>query len=519
MHRRDFILTSTALAALARVRAQPDTASETTITLRPDRELGRVSPYLYGHFLEHLENVIYDGVYDANSKQSDRFGIRQDVVKAISDMGGAHILRWPGGNFASYYHWQDGIGPRAQRPRRLDVAFNQYDSNHFGTDEYLELCRQTGAEPFITVNFGSGTVEEACRWVEYCRRPNEAGKRRTPPVRIWGLGNENWGPWQVGYSTADEYARKVQQYAQFMHIVEPDLRYVGVGHTEPAWNDTVLKQVGHSFDWLSIHLYGHRTHLDGQNDFDSTLATPIWFEREIKRMSDQIDDWERKSKRTKPLEITLEEWNTRHITKGQLRRQSPRNIVDALYTASVFNVCQRQSRRVTMSNFVFLLNTHAPIVVQNDRVLKTATFDVFRLYATLSRPVVFQADVQGESFRAPIRRVEGWNQTHQPADDENFSGPRLDVSATRSPDGKQVSVFMVNRHATQPTRVRIEGLGRALPERATLHLLTPPTNSSEGLTAVNTLSDPTRIRSRQQTVDPRQGVEVPGASMGVLVLE
>lgn len=516
MNRRDFLtLTSaTALSTLARVSAQPSAAARATVNIRPDRELGRVSPYLYGHFLEHLENVIYGGVFDARSKQADRFGIRQDVVRAIGEMGGAHILRWPGGNFASYYHWTDGIGPRAQRPRRLDVVFNQYEANHFGTDEYLELCRQTGAEPFITVNMGSGSVEEACRWVEYCRRPNEQGKRRTPPVRIWGLGNEHWGPWQVGYYTADEYSHKVQQYAQFMRVVEPDLRFVGVGHTDPAWNETVLKQQGHQFDWLSIHLYGHRTHLDGGNDFDSIAITPAWFEREMQAMIGQIDDWERTSGRSKPLEITLEEWNTRHITQGQLRRQSPRNIVDALYTASVFNACQRLSRRVTMSNFVFLLNTHAPIVVQGDKVLKTATFDVFRLYAQLSQPVVMQTTVTGEVLRSPIQRVDHWNQMHQPAADETFAAPRLDASATRSPDGKRLTLFLVNRHQNQPVQVAIDGLDRALPPTGTLHTLTAP-----ALDTVNTLDQPNRVRSRSQPIaDWRNGLELPPASVGVLTI-
>jgi alpha-N-arabinofuranosidase len=514
MQRRTFLkstfASTLATVPITRVLAERSAATTATVTIRAGQELGRINRQVYGHFLEHLENVIYGGIFDADSKQANASGIRRDVVAAIQEMGGAHILRWPGGNFASYYHWKDGIGPRASRPRRLDVAFNQYDSNHFGTDEYLELCRLLDCEPFITVNMGSGSVEEACHWVEYCRR-----EKRQPPVRIWGLGNEHWGPWQVGYYTAEEYARKVQQYAQFMRVVEPDLRFVGVGHTVPEWNETVLRQVGESFDWLSIHLYGHRTHLDGRDDFESTVVTPVWFEREMRNMSEQIDDWERKSARTKPLEITLEEWNTRHITQGQLRRQSPRNITDALYTASVFNACHRLSRRVTMSNFVFLLNTHAPIVVQNDRVLRTATFDVFRLYATRSQPVAVQTDVRGETLRAPIRRVDRWNQINQPADDEVFSAPRLDASATRSADGKKLAIFLVNRDATQPVRIRWEGLATGLPPTATLHTLAAPS-----LTAVNTLERPDIVRSQTRTVPNwREGIELPAASVGVLEVE
>jgi len=450
--------------------------------------------------------VIYGGVFEPGSRRSNATGIRLDVVQAIKDMGGAHILRWPGGNFASGYHWEDGIGPRAKRRRHLDLAFNQYDSNHFGTDEYLEFCRLTGAEPFITVNMGSGTVEEACRWVEHCRR-----EKRRPPVRIWGLGNEHFGPWQLGYYTAEEYSRKVQQYAQFMRVVEPDLRFVGVGHLEADWNQTVLERVGETFDWLSIHLYGHRTHLSGSDDFDAALITPARFAHEIAAMADQIDAWEPKSRREQPLEITLEEWNTRHIRKdGTLWRRSPRNIVDALFTAGVFNMCQRHSRRVTMSNFIFLVNSHAPIVVDGDRVVKTATFDVFRLYATLSRPVVVEASVTDSRFTAVPPQPVAWNAGELR---EPLWATRLDASATRSLDGRRLSVFLVNRRDDRPVRVRLAGLeDPKLPPAATLHLL-----AADSLAATNSVAEPDRVRSRERRVDDwRSGFELPAASCAVL---
>lgn len=506
MQRRDFLAAS-AVATGATLLPRPALAAplEVTVTVQPKREIGRTGPYLYGHFLEHLENVIYGGIFEEGSPRANPAGIRLDVVAAIKEMGGAGILRWPGGNFASGYHWRDGIGPRDERPRRLDLAFGAYDSNRFGTDEYLELCRLTGAEPFITVNMGSGTVEEACRWVEYCRREG-----RQPPVRIWGLGNENWGPWQMGYYTPEQYSQLVQQYAQFMRVVEPDLRFVGVGHTEGDWNQKVLASVGDRFDWLSIHLYGHRTFLGGQDDFDSTLITPVRFEREIGAMVDQIDTWEAQSRRSTPLEITLEEWNTRHIRPGgKLWRGSPRNIVDALFTACVFNVCQRQSRRVTMSNFVFLINTHAPIVVNGDRVLKTATFDVFRLYAQLSQAVVVPVNVSAPSFTATEENVPGWNAMSGGGE---YSASRLDASATRSTDSRKTSVFLVNRDSNRPMRVRLDGLETDAPAR--LHLL-----AAESHTAVNTFDDPDRVRARTTLAhDWRSGILLPPASFGVLEL-
>ncbi|MCU0355897.1 MAG: hypothetical protein MUD08_19545 [Cytophagales bacterium] len=506
MKRREFVQTL-ATSSVGTILIKPDFAAipEATVTVQPDKIIGQVDKRMYGHFLEHLENVIYGGIHDAQSAKSNASGIRMDVVQAIKEMGGAHVIRWPGGNFASYYHWKDGIGPRANRPRRLDVVFNQYESNHFGTDEYLELCRLLECEPFITVNMGSGSLEEACQWVEYCRR-----EKRQPPVRLWGLGNEHWGPWQVGYYTADEYARKVQQYAQFMRVVEPDIEFIGVGHTEPEWNDLLLKRVGPQLDWLSIHLYGHRTFLDKQDDFDSTVATPGYFEKEIRKMVEQLDEYEQKNPRQNPIRITLEEWNTRHIrNRNQLWRGSHRNIVDALFTAGVFNVCHRYSNRVKMSNFVFLLNSHAPIVVQGDQLIRTATFDVFRLYATLSQANAVRTEVKSEPFTAPLLKVPNWNEN---TDLSPVTTTRLDASATLDASGKKCSLFLINRYRDKPMQVKLDFAGKKLGSSAMLHTLT-----AKDLTLVNTLEKPTNVRSTSQLVSLKNNtIQIPACSVNVL---
>lgn len=517
MQRRTFLkntlLTTLAAPQLPRVLAERNAAAQATITVRPNQELGRIDKKVYGHFLEHLENVIYGGVFDPTSKKANPTGIRLDVVEAIREMGGAHVLRWPGGNFASYYHWQDGLGPRPNRPRRLDVAFNQYDSNHFGTEEYLELCRLLGCEPFITANLGSGTIQEACQWVEFCRR-----EKRQPPVRIWGLGNEHYGPWQVGYFTAEEYARKADQFARFMRVVEPDLRFVGVGYApalndhgvtfDERWNEKVLAIAGKHFDWLTIHVYGHHYLPLGAKNFDSLMVTGQYFENEMRVMVGQVDEWERRAPRQKPLEIALEEWNSRHIREGgALWRNSPRTIMDALFVASSFNACHRLARRVTMSNYVFLLNTHAPISVVNDRVLRSATFDVFRLYATKGQEISLQTDVQGDRFTASLQKMPNWV-----TNDVSATAPRVDASATRSPDGKRYTLFLLNRYADQSAEVRLDMEGLRLPPKATLHTLQAP-----DLLAVNTLEKPDAVRSRSREVTLGSGpLSLPAASVNVL---
>ncbi|MGH9842314.1 MAG: alpha-L-arabinofuranosidase C-terminal domain-containing protein, partial [Blastocatellia bacterium] len=270
-------------------------------------------------------------------------------------------------------------------------------------DEYLALCRRLECEPFITVNMGSGSVEEACQWVEYCRL-----EKRQPPVNIWGLGNEHYGPWQVGHYTAEEYARKAAQFGQFMQAVQPGqpgLKFMGVCYNQPEWIEAVLKRCGSMLEWVSIHLYGHRDFHDGADDFDQIAATPVFFEREIKEMADQMALIEPRLRRKEPLKICLEEWNDRHSRQGQLWRESPRNIVDALFVAGVFNVCQRLSARVTMTNYVFIVNAHSPIFVYPEGIVKTPLFDLYRLYATKMQPVAIGAEVKTESFSAELAKA------------------------------------------------------------------------------------------------------------------
>lgn len=512
MDRRQFTL---GLAAMPWVleAASRGWGSETTppasatIAIDANREIGRVDPKIYGHFLEHVERVVYGGISDRNSSKSDEFGIRQDVVAAIREMGGAHVLRWPGGNFASYYHWRDGVGPLEQRPRRFDVVWKNWESNQFGTDEYLALCRELNCDPFITANLGNGTLQEACEWVEYTRMES-----RKPPVRIWGLGNEHYGAWQVGHYTAEEYGRKVQQFGQFMRAVSPDLQYIGVGNWDPNWNKGVLAECGSYLDWISLHLYSHRYFLNGIDDFDSSVAAPAYFEQVMKNVSTQLEAAEPGLKRDRPIQICLEEWNGRHFIGGgetgkpeRLLRESPRNIVDALFVAGVFNACQRLSRRVTMTNYVFLLNAHGPLMVNPEGVLKTVLFDVFRLYSTVTHPVAVATEVKAETFST---------QVHQSGPDVPVTTARVDASATRSVDGRKITLSMINRYRDRPCIVSLDVKAGRIMEKAQLHML-----KADSLTEVNSWADPNRIRATTQTVSlSTSRVELPPASVAHLEL-
>ena len=191
-----------------------------------------IDPNIYGNFIEHLGRCIYGGIYEENSPLSDERGFRLDVLEAIKGLN-VPVLRWPGGNFVSGYHWMDGIGPKEKRPRKVDWAWHAEESNRFGTDEFIEYCREVGTEPYICVNLGTGTIDEAAAWVEYCngtgdtyyanlRRQN--GHPEPYNVKYWGLGNEMYGFWQIGAKTADDYAKLAMEAAKLMKWTDPSIK-------------------------------------------------------------------------------------------------------------------------------------------------------------------------------------------------------------------------------------------------------------------------------------------------------
>jgi len=224
------------------------------------KEIGRTSPLLFGQNLEHLRNIVYGGIFDDKSKLSDTRGFRVDVLEALRKIRPG-ILRWPGGIFASRYHWENGVGPKSERHTVYDYAWGAEESNKFGTDEFIEYCQAVGAEPYITVNVTSGTSEEAARWVEYCNltgntyyaqcRKNN-GYLKPHNVKYWSIGNENWGD--------PTYPTKCREIARLMKKVDPNIKLTAVGEylgspSGTDWNLEVLKTAGDYIDFLSVHRY------------------------------------------------------------------------------------------------------------------------------------------------------------------------------------------------------------------------------------------------------------------------
>jgi alpha-L-arabinofuranosidase len=429
------------------------------------RCLGTVDRRIFGQFVEHLGRCIYGGIYEEGSPLSDERGFRRDVLEAARPL---HIplLRWPGGNFVSGYHWLDGVGPKEARPRRSELAWYAEESNRFGTDEFIAYCRALGAEPFICVNMGSGTMDEAQAWVEYCNGTGNTswanlrrchGHPEPYQVRYWGLGNEMYGGWQIGTLDAHDYVKKARQFAMVMKRTDPSIELIGCG--ENGWSDwdaIVLDGTAAFIDHHSIHLY------TGCADHYATVFQSHQAERAIRICAALIERVRHARRIAHPIHIAFDEWNVWWRTRSHEARaagvEERYTLTDALAVATYLNGFIRQCRAVRIANFAQLVNAIAPIFTSPTGLFLQTIYHPLRLYAEHTLPVALAVHVESETYDlAPEQEGSGGGWLHHVADLGPF--PLLDAVATHDPGGRAVTVAVVNRdHARDlPAAVELNG--------------------------------------------------------------
>ncbi len=474
--------------------------------------IGEISPRVYGQFIEHLERCIYDGIWNP-----DGTALREDTYQLIHALK-PPVIRYPGGNFASGYHWEDGIGPRDQRPKRFDQAWNAWESNQVGTDEFMAFVRRLGTEAYITVNDGSGTPDEAARWVAYCNEPASSaqGKRRAKNgtlepycIRLWGVGNEVWGAWQIGTTSADKYAQRLRAFIAEMRAVDPTIENIAVGDTVLSdapddrgrlWNQAVLQTCAEEIDLLSFHVYqpdqsGWLETYDPDELHKTVTAAPLDVEEMIQRMAAQIQAHQK----TRPIKIALDEWNLWLTPPPQAAsmHQVVYTMRDALYCAGMLNVFHRQCQSLGMANLAQLVNVLPLIVTDSTRAAATSMYYPFLLYRSM-QPLALRVRVE-----SPVFACQGLG--------ENITArsgvPVLDMTATRSIDGSRLTIGLINRSPDQKVKVtvRLTGAQDLQPVRA--RQMTAPTPQS-----ANTLDAPDQCK-----ISPAQmpGWKYPEAS-GIL---
>ncbi len=428
LHRRRRFLCSSALTALGfaadslfshrdlqthgLVQAQQKVRK---IWIDAEEVLGEINRNIYGHMAEHVGRAVYDGIWvGKDSPIPNDEGFRRDAIQALRRLQTPQ-LRWPGGCFADAYHWKDGIGPSDRRPKQWNLWWEQYESNAMGTDEFIRLCRLVGAEPYVCLNLGSGSVQEAVEWVEYCNSDKDTAPARLRAangnasphgVRYWAVGNENWGCGGL-YDPAD-YAREYLRYALYLkHWLWPSrgisavpLDLVAVGHTQRDWNQIFLEKVR---DWLplvdhiSIHHYfrvypgqplnmpaGSPAPTSGDVQFsDNEYYLLLSRVDELKKhIQDTVDLIGYYAAGRKKIGLVIDEWGAWHplavFENGFFQQNTLR---DALIAGSVLNLFHQRCRDITMANLAQAFNVLQSIgLTQKSQMILTPTFYVLEMY-------------------------------------------------------------------------------------------------------------------------------------------
>ena len=459
-----------------------------------------------GSFLEHLGRAIYTGVFEPGSGQADAKGFRTDVAREVKELG-VPIVRYPGGNFVSGYNWLDGVGPKAQRPTVLDRAWNSTETNQFGTNDFIEWCGMVGTEPLLGMNFGTGSVEMAVAYVEYCnldrgtrwselRRAH--GYERPHNVRYWCLGNEMDGPWQIGQLQAREYGRKARDAAKQMRVIDPDLRLIACGSsgtfmpTYLTWDREVLEECYDQVDGVSLHAYYGNTKEWSGNSTARFLAMNLDMDRHIHEIAAVCDYVQGLQKSSKRLWLSFDEWNVWYrardakATDGK-RAAAPHlleevyNLEDALLVGGFINTLLRNCDRVRIACLAQIVNVIAPLVTNDTGVLRQSTYYPYNWALRYARGRVLDVRVESETY--PIKAA-GLQADF--ARDRDV--PFVDLIATIDDAAHQAAVLVLNRDLESPREVVVEW-DAVVPTR----VLACETLTGTDLKAFNTFTDPSRV--------------------------
>ncbi len=426
------------------------------IKVDTERVIGDIDPKIYGNFIEHLGRCIDGGVFDEKSPLSDANGFRKDVLAAAKSLN-VSVLRWPGGNFSSNYHWMDGIGPRDHRPPRLEMAWGTVENNRFGTHEFMKYAEMLGAEPYFCANLGTGTWTEAQQWVEYCnssqdtattRLRKQNGRQDPWNVTYWGLGNEMDGPWQMGHRTADDYGKFALEAAKLMKLTDPRIKLIAAGSSNfnngidwIGWNRTVLEYLKPQVDYLSLHLYVG----NAANDFGDFLASSMTLDERIKTTEGVIDAALSGLTPRRKIYIAWDEWNVWYRARGASQRgrnilEERYNLEDALVVATFLNSFVNHAHIIKMANMAQLVNVIAPIFANEQGIFLQTIYYPLQLFAGNSKGQALELFVDAPMY--PNRRF----------------GHVSYLDASAAWDNGTLVLNVVNRHPTEamPTDLELE---------------------------------------------------------------
>ncbi|MDR3373714.1 MAG: alpha-N-arabinofuranosidase [Ancalomicrobiaceae bacterium] len=476
-----------------------------TVTAHARFVVSEIDPRLYGSFIEHLGRAVYTGIYEPGHPTADKNGMRCDVIDLVRELS-VPIVRYPGGNFVSAYNWEDGVGPREQRPARLDLAWHTTDNNEVGVHEFADWCDAVGCELMYAVNLGSRGLDDARNFLEYANHPGGsywsdqriANGRNAPfNIKLWCLGNEMDGPWQIGHKSADEYGRLAHETAKAMRAFDSGIELVVCGSsnakmaTYPQWEATVLDHTYNEVDYISLHMY-----FDNKaDDTPKFLAEAIKLDSYISSVSGVIDFIKAKKRSTKNVYISFDEWNVWYHSHEQDRKilegnsgwpsappllEDIYNFEDALQVALIINTFIRRSNVVKIACLAQLVNVIAPIMtVPGGPAWRQTTFYPFLFASRYGRGKALDLKVDGPSYHV----------------DELGAVPALDVAAVHDAAAGYLTFFLVNRSGEAiATDISLEGFGQDLA------IVEHQLMADADLKAANSAADP-------EAVVPRPGAD------------
>ncbi|MCW2792599.1 MAG: alpha-N-arabinofuranosidase [Nocardioides sp.] len=432
------------------------------LTIDPAFRVGAVDRRLFGSFAEHMGRCVYTGLYEPEHPTATGDGFRGDVLDLVRELGPT-IVRYPGGNFVSGYRWEDGVGQLDERPRRLDLAWRSLESNQFGVDEFVTWCEQARVEPMMAVNLGTRGVADAVDLLEYCNHPEGTqlsdlrranGAKEPHDIRVWCLGNELDGPWQIGHKTAFEYGRLAAETARAMRKVDPGVELVACGSsntgmpTFATWESTVLQECYDAVDYVSLHNYYDPV---GKSVGDF-LASGVDLDRAIDAVVATADHVGARLKSRRRLQVSVDEWNVWYVSDWDEQAmvdwvearpliEDTYDVADAAVVGSLLISLLRHADRVGIACQAQLVNVIAPIRTETGGpAWRQTIFHPFAQAAALAR---------GEVLRVEPR-VACYDAT------DHGEVPYLDATATYDEESGAVTLLAVNRSTDQDLELSAE---------------------------------------------------------------
>ncbi len=497
-------------------QAQSPEPGKATLVIRADQPKGAINRNIYGQFAEHLGRLIYEGLWvgEGSSIPNTR-GLRNDVVGALKELR-IPVLRWPGGCYADEYHWRDGIGPRASRPRRPNASWGGIDTNAFGTHEFMDLAEMLGADAYINGNLGSGTPQEMMEWIEYMtsdsdtalanlRRQN--GRAKPWKVPYFAVGNETWGC--GGNMRPEFYADLYRQYATFVKEHSGNrIQKLAVGPygDNYTWTEVLMAQAAKQMDGLSLHYYtlptgdwgkkGSATEF-GEKEWHATLARTLGIEEVIKKNSAIMDKYDPEKK----VGLMVDEWGTWYDSEpGATALYQQNTLRDAVVAGINLNIFNNHSDRVKMANIAQMVNVlQAMILTDKQRMARTPTYHVFRMYRAHQGATLIPIDLSAPEYKMAQSSV-----------------PSLNASASRDKEGK-LHLSIVNLDPNRPAEITTTVAGSTI-RSVNGEVLTAP-----AMNAMNTFDKPDAIKpapfSGYKLQDSKLTLSVPAKSVVVLELQ